>query len=89
MRGYTFAGCIDGRYLMASMQRNMIFLIPIPVVNDDLLHISSASQDGREHDPVIIRMRLGAEYRNIPAIGVKLEKMLDRAHPRHAVANEN
>jgi len=63
--------------------------VPGPVVDDDVVEALLAGEEGREHDAVVVDVRLGAEDRDGEAVRRAGENFLDRAHPGHAVADDD
>jgi hypothetical protein len=46
-------------------------------------------EHGRQHDAVVVGVRLGAEHRDLVEAGRDLEQFFQRAHAGHAVAHHH
>ncbi|MNC35121.1 hypothetical protein D3C75_835930 [compost metagenome] len=61
---HFFLLSIDGCYGMSCIEPDAIAVIPLQIINDDIVHRSSACKDRGQHNPVIIGMRFSTEYCN-------------------------
>lgn len=55
----------------------------------DVCEARLTGQHCREHDPVIVAVRLGAKHRDAELAGRARQDFLDGAHAGHTVANDN
>ena len=51
--------------------------------------VCSPDEHRREQDAVVVRVRLGAEDRDVVGVGRELQQLLERAHAGHAVADHH
>ncbi len=87
--GHRAGVAVDRLDLLAGEQGDVVALVPGAVVEDDLVEGLLAGQDRRQHDPVVVHVRLGAEHGDVVAAGVALKQFLDRADAGHAVADDD
>ena len=58
-------------------------------VQHDLVERLLAREHRRQQDAVVVRMRLGAEHRDVVGVRRELQELLERAHAGHAVADDD
>ena len=63
----TFSG--DTHNFFVQVQGNVVLLIPVNIVQDNVLDALFARQYRGQHDAVVIRIRLGTKYGNVIQIG--------------------
>ncbi len=80
---------VDLHRLAAFVQGDAVVRVPALVVEHDLLQRLLAGEHRREQDAVVVAAGLGAEYGDVVDIGRDLQELLQRAHARHAVADQN
>ena len=79
---------LDLHHALAGMQGDAALCIPVARIQDDLIQRLFAGQHRREHDAVVIGMRLITEDGDVVEIGRGFQQLLQGAHPGHAVAHE-
>ena len=80
---------IDFRNLLAEVERDVVFLIPVDIVQHDVFDGLFACEHRREQDAVVVRIRLGTEHGDLIDIGGDLQEFFESAHTRHAVADHD
>ena len=80
---------LDDFLVLAGVQRDAILLVPVQIIDHDFRNGLFAGEHRRQHDAVVIAMRLGAEHRDVIHLRRDLLQFLDRAHARHAVADQD
>jgi hypothetical protein len=86
--GLGFA--VDRGDRVAGKEANAIAVIPFAGIDDDLVDALVARKDAREHDAIIVDVRLGSEHGDAVAPPVfVLEQLLDRTHAGHAVTDDH
>jgi hypothetical protein len=73
----------------ARVQGDVVFLVPVPVVEDDLVQRLLTGQHGRQQDAVVVGVRLGTEDGDVVQVGCDLEQLFQCAHTCHAVADHH
>ena len=79
---------VDVHHAHADAQVDLVALVPLDRVDDDVVGRLLARQHRRQHDPVVVDVRLVAEHRHLEPRLV-LEDLLQAVHPRHAVADHH
>nr|GEU28124.1 hypothetical protein [Tanacetum cinerariifolium] len=74
---------------VARVQGDAMLDVPFARVEHDVVHAFFTGQHGREQDAVVIAVRLGAEHGDVVQVRRQLVQLLDRAHARHAVADDD
>ena len=69
------ARAVDARDFLAKVERDIVFGIPVDIVQHDVLDRLLASQHRREQDAIVIGIRLGAEHRDVIHIRRDLEQL--------------
>ncbi len=72
----------------ADAQVDVVLRVPLATVDDDVVGGLLAGEHRRQHDAVVVDVRLVAEDRHGEARLV-LEDLLEAGHPRHAVADDD
>ena len=80
---------VDGQDLAPAVQHHAVVVVPGLVVDHDLVEVLLPSQDGREHDAVVVHPGLGPEDHHLVAVGIALVQLLHRAAAGHAVADHH
>ena len=88
-RDHHFALAVDRRHRFTETRADPMRRVPGSVVGDDLLIGFLAAEDGRQHQPIIIAARLGAEQGHIEAAMRLFEDMFERATRGHAGADDH
>ena len=88
-RSHAPAEAIDPDHRIADVQRDPALGIPRGRVRDDVDQAVLPREQRGEQDAVVAAVRLGAEDDDVVGIGCELEQLLDRAHRRHAVADDD
>ena len=82
-------GAVDVPHALAADQLDAVPVVPGVLVDDDLLERLLARQHRAEHDPVVVRVRLGAEHADAEFLRAAGEDFLDGPHAGHAVADDH
>ena len=72
----------------ADAQVDVVALIPLDGIQDDVVRGLLAGENGRQHDAVVVDVRLVAEDGDLELRRV-LQDLLEAGHPRHAVADDH
>ncbi|MNS65002.1 hypothetical protein D3C72_981510 [compost metagenome] len=88
-RMHRTTGTVHGCHGIASVQQDVIILVPGPVVEHDIAERLLPGQHRRQQDTVVVGMRLGAKHRDVVQIGSNGQQLLQRAYTRHSVANHD
>ena len=80
---------VDLDHLAPEQQLDVVFRVPVEIVEHDLLEGLFAGQHRREQDAVVVGVRLGAEHGDVVEIGGELEQLFEGAYTRHAVADHH
>src|SRR5690606_9457851 len=67
--------------------RDAVVGIPVEIIEHDLGQAHLAGKHRREHDAVVVAVRLGAEDGDVVLLGHVLEQFFQGLHPGHAVAD--
>ncbi|MNI28277.1 hypothetical protein D3C73_820480 [compost metagenome] len=78
---------IDSDHGRSCVQRNIVIRIPLAVIQHDLLYGFTSFKHVRQHNPIVIGMRLTSEYSNIIS-AAELQNLLYRTYTCHTVTNE-
>ena len=89
LRRHGTIDAIDADNRIAGDQLDLILAIPFVAVDHDLVERLLAGEHRRQHDPVIVHMRFGAEDRDAVARRIAREQFLDGAAAGHAVADHH
>ena len=73
----------------ACVQGDVVVGVPLPRVEDDLVHRLLTRQHRRQHDAVVVGVGLCAKHGDVVQVGRNLQQLFQRAHPGHAVANHH
>ena len=80
---------VDRHGSSAKHQPNAAFGVPARPVDDDLIERLISGQHRRQQDAVVVRVRLGADDRDLVTVGCARQALFQCAHSRHAVADDN
>ena len=80
---------VDRGDLVPLVERDAVLDVPAVAVNDDLLVVLFTRQHRRQHDAIVVDARLGVENGDLVAAGRLVEKVLQHAPWRHAVADDD
>ena len=80
---------VDGLDLLAGMQGDLVFGIPVEFVENDVLDAHFAGQYGREEDTVVVRVGFGTEDGDVVVIRFDLQQLFDGADTGHAVTDQD
>ena len=86
--GHGAALAVDLHDSFAGVEGDAALGIPVTRIQDDLFYRLLAGQHRRQHDAVVVGLRLVAEYRDVVEIGCRAEQLFQGAHPGHAVAHQ-
>ena len=89
IRNHLSSATIDFPDRLAGMQRDSVFRIPGRIIEHDVVDGFLAGKYRRQQNAVVIAVRLGPEDGDVVAVGDDLEQFFQRAHPRHAVADQH
>ena len=73
----VFAVAVDRGDLVTLVERDAVLDVPTVAVDDDLLVVLLAGENGRQHDAVVVDARLGVEDRHLVAARCRFEQMLE------------
>ena len=80
---------VDTDDVLAGMQLDALFLVPVQFVEDDFLDGHFTGKDRREQDAVVVRVGFGAEDRDVVVIRLDLQQFFDGTDTGHAVADQD
>ena len=90
MRAHHAASvAVDCGNRLAGNQLDALVRVPVAVMGHDVLELLLPGQHRREHDPVVVAVRLGAEHGDVERAGRAGDDLLQRADAGHAVANQH
>ena len=88
-RDHAPARAVDLHDLVACDQGDPTLRIPFARVQHDVRDGLLGREHGRQQDPVVVAVGLGAEHRYLVHVRLEGEQFFDRAHAGHAVADED
>ena len=80
---------IDLHHLLAGVQGDLVFLVPLEFVEHDLGYGHFAGQHRRKQDAVVVGMRFGTEDRDVVVIRLDLQEFFNGTDTGHAVADQD
>jgi hypothetical protein len=80
---------VDLRYLLAQVQTDAAFGVPVQRVQHDVVEGLLAGQHRRQQDAVVVGVRFGAEHGDVVHVRRQLQQFFQRADARHAVAHHD
>ena len=80
---------VDLGDLLAGVELDALFLVPVELVEDDFLDGHFAGEHRREQDAVVVRVGFGAEDRDVVMIRLDLQQLFDGSYAGHAVADQD
>ena len=80
---------VDTDDMLAGMQLDALFLVPVQFVENDFLDGHFTRKDRREQDAVVVRVGFGAEDRDVVVIRLDLQQFFDGTDTGHAVADQD
>jgi len=86
-RNHLTLDAVDLDDFFTQMQRDVVFRIPVDIVEHDVLHRLLAGQHRRQQDAVVIRIGFRTEYRDVVNVGRDLAQLFQCAYTRHAIAD--
>ena len=78
---------VDLGDLLAQVQRDVVGVIPVEIVEHDLFQRLFTGEHRRQQDAVVVRMRFSTEHGDVIKVRCNLQQFLQRAHAGHAIAD--
>jgi hypothetical protein len=80
---------VDLHHLAVEQQLDVVFQVPVQVVEDDLFEGLLAGQHRRQQDAVVVGVRFGTEDRDVVQLVAQLQQFFQGANPGHAIADHH
>ena len=88
-RFHLGAGTVDFGDGHTLVEGDVVFFIPLIGVEHDFTDGLFTSKHRREHDAVVIAVRLGAKDGDVVMFRVDFEELFDSSHAGHAIADDD
>ncbi|MCY1366488.1 hypothetical protein D9M69_533850 [compost metagenome] len=80
---------VDLHHLAVEQQLDVVFQVPVQVVEHDFFEGLFARQHRRQQDAVVVGVRFGTEDRDVVQLRAQFEQLFQGPDPGHAVADHH
>lgn len=80
---------VDLHHFAVEQQLDVVFQVPVEVVEDDLFEGLLTGQHRREQDAVVVGVRFGAEDGDVVQLVAQFEQLFEGTNPGHAIADHH